>query len=233
MCSASVRRFGRRGRVQSIVCSVRKMRASLRPVSQNGSSWHMRTPPSYIERMNPGSGLSQCAIRDYGVCQSGPHEVFTSRCVERQVVRRMKSVSCCRWTVAVPRVVPRVVIVAWLRINTFRHRTAANEAAVSRCHRSASACTRIRPNTRRRAGRWQVFITLRGIAAFGDQIRRCCGLAASLLGSIKIFACASGSPSASKAASTPGRPTVPVISGAAVTLPPASMCKVSRNSSGV
>jgi hypothetical protein len=59
------------------------------------------------------------------------------------------------------------------------------------------------------------------------------GVAASLLGSMRIFACASGSPSASNAAATPASPTVPVMSGATSTLPSASMCNVSRNSSGV
>jgi hypothetical protein len=59
------------------------------------------------------------------------------------------------------------------------------------------------------------------------------GAVAALLGLITIFACLSGSPSAAKAASTPGSPTVPVTMDAALTLPSASRCKVSRNSSGV
>lgn len=56
--------------------------------------------------------------------------------------------------------------------------------------------------------------------------------AAALRGSISTFACLPGSPSRSKAAATPGRPTVPVTIGAAVTFPSAIMCSVLRNSSG-
>ena len=52
-------------------------------------------------------------------------------------------------------------------------------------------------------------------------------------GSMRIFACRSGSPRAANAASTPSSPTSPVISGRGSTLPSASMCSVSRNSSGV
>ena len=59
------------------------------------------------------------------------------------------------------------------------------------------------------------------------------GRSAELFGSMRIFACTSGSPSASKALSTPGSPTVPVTSGVGSTSPSASMCRVSRNSSGV
>src|SRR3954453_10280465 len=59
------------------------------------------------------------------------------------------------------------------------------------------------------------------------------GCEAELLGSIRIFACLSALPSASKARSTPASPTVPVTSGGASTLPSASLCRVSRNSSGV
>jgi hypothetical protein len=53
------------------------------------------------------------------------------------------------------------------------------------------------------------------------------------LGSIRIFAWVSASPRASKASSTPSRPTVPVTSGPGSTLPSASRCRVSRNSIGV
>ena len=49
------------------------------------------------------------------------------------------------------------------------------------------------------------------------------GLVASLLGLIRILACPSGSPRASKAFSTPSSPTVPVMSGVTSTLPSASM----------
>ena len=59
------------------------------------------------------------------------------------------------------------------------------------------------------------------------------GPVAELAGSMMIFACFPGSASVSKAASTPGSPTVPVAIGAAFTLPSASMCSVSLNSSGV
>ena len=51
-------------------------------------------------------------------------------------------------------------------------------------------------------------------------------------GLMTIFACCSGSFSASKAAGTSARPTVPVTSGEASTLPSASRCSVLRNSSG-
>ena len=63
--------------------------------------------------------------------------------------------------------------------------------------------------------------------------RRPYGAVAALFGSMRILAWASGSPSAVKAAATPSRPTVPVISGRGSTLPSASICSVSRNSSGV
>src|SRR5579884_3627214 len=53
-----------------------------------------------------------------------------------------------------------------------------------------------------------------------------------LLGSTRIFACPSGCAKASNAPATPSSPTVPVISGRGSTLPSASMCRVSRNSSG-
>ena len=59
------------------------------------------------------------------------------------------------------------------------------------------------------------------------------GAAAELAGSMTIFACLPGAASASNAASTPARPTVPVAIGAAVTFPSASRWSVSRNSSGV
>ncbi len=59
------------------------------------------------------------------------------------------------------------------------------------------------------------------------------GSVAWLFGSIRIFACRSGLPSASNALSTPCRPTVPVMSGSTSTFPSASMWSVSRNSSGV
>ena len=52
-------------------------------------------------------------------------------------------------------------------------------------------------------------------------------------GSMRIFAWRSGSPRSVNASATPSRPTVPVISGDGSTLPWASMCSVSRNSSGV
>ncbi len=58
------------------------------------------------------------------------------------------------------------------------------------------------------------------------------GAVAELWGSIRIFACVSGSPSASNALPTPGRPTVPVTSGPVFTSPSASMWRVSRYSSG-
>src|SRR6185437_7897067 len=72
-------------------------------------------------------------------------------------------------------------------------------------------------------------------AAEADQVHGqfLWGLVASLLGLIRIFACASGSPRAPKAFSTPPSPTVPVMSGVTSTLPSASMCSVSRNSIGV
>src|SRR4051794_31255341 len=54
----------------------------------------------------------------------------------------------------------------------------------------------------------------------------------ALFGSIRIFACSSASASTSKARSTPSSPTVPVTTGPASTRPSASMCRVSRNSSG-
>ena len=60
-------------------------------------------------------------------------------------------------------------------------------------------------------------------AVFSLGVKPAPGLVASLLGSIRILACASGSPSASKAFSTPFSPTIPVISGVTSTLPSASM----------
>ena len=45
------------------------------------------------------------------------------------------------------------------------------------------------------------------------------GATAVLRGSMRIFACVSGSPSASKAADTPSSPTLPVISGCSLELP--------------
>ena len=56
--------------------------------------------------------------------------------------------------------------------------------------------------------------------AFDDSSRaaRLKGTRAALAGSMRILACRSGSPRAAKAASTPSRPTVPVISGAGVDL---------------
>ncbi len=59
------------------------------------------------------------------------------------------------------------------------------------------------------------------------------GVVAVLRGSTRIFAWASGSASAVKAASTPSSPTVPVTSGRGSTFPSASMCSVWRNSGGV
>jgi len=52
-----------------------------------------------------------------------------------------------------------------------------------------------------------------------DQVRT--GAVALLRGSIRILACTSGLPSASNAVDTPSRPTCPVSSGAALSLPSA------------
>src|SRR4051812_24754590 len=59
------------------------------------------------------------------------------------------------------------------------------------------------------------------------------GSTAWLAGSMRIFACASGSARAAKALATPSSPTTPVTTGAAATLPSARRCSASRNSRGV
>jgi hypothetical protein len=69
-----------------------------------------------------------------------------------------------------------------------------------------------------------------------DDIRRRIqvgtGTFASLCGSMRILACLSGWARASKAASTPPSPTVPVTIGGALNLPSASRWRVSQNSRG-
>jgi hypothetical protein len=61
---------------------------------------------------------------------------------------------------------------------------------------------------------------------------RSMGDVCGLCGSIRILACVSGWLKAANAASTPSSPTVPVTSDRGSTLPSASMCSASRNSSG-
>ena len=73
----------------------------------------------------------------------------------------------------------------------------------------------------------------RGVHGVGGAYPGGQGSTTSLRGSIRILAWVSAAPSASNARSTPSRPTVPVTSGEASTLPSASMCSVSRYSSGV
>ena len=51
-------------------------------------------------------------------------------------------------------------------------------------------------------------------------------------GSMRILACSSALPSASKAAATPSSPTTSVMSGRGSTVPSATRCRVSRNSTG-
>ena len=57
-------------------------------------------------------------------------------------------------------------------------------------------------------------------------------ITASLAGSTRIFACRSGSPSASNAPATPSSPTDPVTSGPTSTFPVAIHCSVWWNSLG-